>query len=119
MAPATEAAPLVLVPASFLNYSGDVSWEFLVPGRGAIRAGVRLAARRRIQRELRAEEAATELRNLAAAALLEGSIPPDPAGVVWVTPAHLDRLRAVVRAWEARALPLYREGLAEEVADRL
>ncbi len=98
----------VLLPASFLNYSGDVSWEFALGGGRVERAGVRLAARRRIQRELGAEPATAELLALAAAAV-QHQVPADGAGIRWVTVANLQDLRALVRAHQARARPLFVE----------
>ncbi len=98
-----------LLPASFLNHSGDVSWEFATSDRGTVRAGVRLVARRRIQRLFGADATTQELTALAAAAVGTGA-PVDGAGAVWVTAANLEALRAFVRERQQRALPLVAEG---------
>lgn len=106
---ASGPLPVVLVPASFISYSGDVSWEFDVPGRGTVRAGVRFAARRRIQRDSD-EDVTTETLIALAAAASAGGVVPDPAGTAWVGPADVKSLAALVHQHHAAAAPRRGQG---------
>jgi hypothetical protein len=113
---ATEAEVPRVVPASFISHGGDVSWEFVLGGAGGpdrvVRAGVRLAARRRLLRQHAPsggpEEPTDVLLAHAAAALALGAAAPDAAGVVWVTPENLERVAAHVRSLLGSARPVYR-----------
>ena len=106
-------AELALLPASFLNHSGDVSWEFRPHGGQPTRAGVRLTAREAVRRRYadggHPPDLTGKLMAHAAAAVLL-PVAPDAAGVRWVTPANLDAVHAVVREHERRADPLYADG---------